>query len=700
MDSLVGRTLGNYEIVEGIGVGGMASVYKAYQPGLERHVALKVLPPFYAQQPGFQERFIREAKAIAMLNHPNILPVYDYGQSGDYSYLVMRYVEAGSLQQLVGAPVAVALTVKIVSQIGMALEAAHRMGIIHRDVKPANVLLDKDDWALLTDFGLARMLEESVHLTGTGIGIGTPTYMSPEQAQGGAIDHRTDVYSLGVVLFQMLTGDVPYKGDTPLSIVLKRMTEPLPIPRSLNPEIAESVEEVVLKSLAKDPADRFQSAAEMVQQLEAAVTADKGEYDGTRDAPVAVPISTVHSPSERETTIQPTLLGPTANLGDEDGSSGNLSKALAQSGETLPAPDPVSSVSSAAHGKRTGCPAWVIIVVTLFAVAFLLGSGVVAVKTLPQVIHSLQTTQAMAGATATPPLPLPLPLPVPPSDGGQAPGPPGVSPADGGQALAPPVIPPPDGGPAFGPPAMSPADNGQVYASPVVPSPDGARPFATPFSGVVTPIAGDGNRTQRLDLPPGRGAVSGFVRDQDGNALTRANLEVLDRRGERTIRIVATGADGGFDIVLPVGQYLLVFRDNMDPRNFVPQFYDNQNYIRALDAADILEVTEGEELTRVEVGLEHGFAVSGRLIGPNGEPIGGKGGSLASRNAGVVLMGPLGFETTPDGRFRVVAPPGQYVLSFEAPLVRKELFAPQLVRIDSDVELGDVIYERRLLPGS
>lgn len=156
MEGLVGRTVGQYQIIEGIGVGGMASVYKAYQPGLERYVALKILPPLYAQQPGFQERFTREAKAVARLNHPNIVPVYDYGQSGDYSYIVMRYVEAGSLQTILGKPVELALTVSIVSQVGMALEAAHQRNIIHRDVKPAKVLLDKDDWALLTDFGLAR----------------------------------------------------------------------------------------------------------------------------------------------------------------------------------------------------------------------------------------------------------------------------------------------------------------------------------------------------------------------------------------------------------------------------------------------------------------------------------------------------------------------------------------------------------------
>ena len=653
MDSLVGQTLGKYQLIERIGVGGMASVFKAYQPGLERYVALKVLPPFYAQQPGFQERFIREAKAIAKLNHPNILPVYDYGQSGDYSYLVMRYVEAGSLQHILGQPVAIAVVVKIVSQIGMALDAAHRMGIIHRDVKPANVLLDKDNWALLTDFGLARILEESIHLTGTGVGIGTPAYMSPEQGQGGAVDHRTDIYSLGVVLFQMLTGDIPYKGDTPLSIVLKRMTEPLPVPRSLNPDIAEAVEAVVLKSLAKEPADRFQSVAEMVEKLN-----DAANVENVAPS-VAGGVSLASRPEESEETVGSHHLPLGVISRERDASSRAVPDSPAQSVKvgsdgTIIAPAPGTSDSSPVHGKRAGCPMWIVGSIALLGIALLLASVVLALKTLPGVIQSMQTRQ-VAGAE---PVATTIALP--------------------------PIMPPPDGGQAFAPPVM--------------PVPEGGQAFVPPSAGDVAPVWGAGTRVQRADLPPGLGAVSGVVWGRAGETLPGVNLEFLDRRGEKALRAVVAGPDGGYDAVLPVGRYLLAFRDHMDRRNFVPQFYDNQNYIRALDAADVIEVTEGEELQGVDLHLEHGFAVSGRLVGPKGEPVGDKGGSLASRDAGVVLIGPLGFTTAPDGRFRVVVPPGQYVLTFEAPLVHKELFAPQPVRVTGNVDLGDIVYERKLLP--
>jgi serine/threonine protein kinase len=232
MSELIGRTLGQYRIVEKIGQGGMATVYKAYQPGLDRYVALKVLPPLHAREPGFGERFRREAKAIANLNHPNILPVHDFGQEGEYSFITMRYIEgARTLKEVMAGSLSLNQVTHLIGQVAAALDYAHRQGVIHRDVKPSNVLMD-GDWALLTDFGLAKMTEASVKLTGTGVGIGTPAYMSPEQGQGLPVDHRTDIYSLGVVLFEMLTGRIPHDAETPFAIIVKRMSEPLPLPRS------------------------------------------------------------------------------------------------------------------------------------------------------------------------------------------------------------------------------------------------------------------------------------------------------------------------------------------------------------------------------------------------------------------------------------------------------------------------------------
>jgi serine/threonine protein kinase len=269
--ALVGQTLGQYRLVERIGRGGMATVYKAYQPSLDRYVAVKVLPTYLAHDPDFAARFRREARAIAKLNHPHILPVHDYGQEGEVSYIVMRYVEGGTLKEILGRPLALDRTVDILSQIGDALDYAHQQGIIHRDVKPANVLLDRGKWALLSDFGLAKIAAASVQLTRTGVGLGTPAYMSPEQAQGKPVDAQSDIYSLGIMLFEMLTGQVPFDADTPLAVLIKHLTAPLPLPRKMNPDIPEPVERIILKAVAKAPEDRFQRVSEMVEALRQAV---------------------------------------------------------------------------------------------------------------------------------------------------------------------------------------------------------------------------------------------------------------------------------------------------------------------------------------------------------------------------------------------------------------------------------------------
>jgi serine/threonine protein kinase len=269
--ALVGQTLGQYRLVERIGRGGMATVYKAYQPSLDRYVAVKVLPTYLAHAPDFAARFRREARAIAKLKHPHILPVHDFGQEGELSYIVMRYVEGGTLKKILGQPLALDRVVDILAQVGDALDYAHQQGVIHRDVKPANVLLDRGRWAFLSDFGLAKMVAASVQLTKTGVGLGTPAYMSPEQAQGKLVGAPSDIYSLGIMLFEMLTGRVPFDADTPLAVLIKHLTAPLPLPREVNPDIPEPVERVILKAVAKDPEDRYQWVGEMVEALRQAV---------------------------------------------------------------------------------------------------------------------------------------------------------------------------------------------------------------------------------------------------------------------------------------------------------------------------------------------------------------------------------------------------------------------------------------------
>ena len=250
----------------------MAAVYKAYQPAMERYVALKILPRHFANDPQFSSRFQREAKLLAQLQHPHILPVFDSGQEAGYAYIVMPYVRSGTLgDSLKGEPLPVHRVRQVITQVGDALNYAHGRGMIHRDVKPSNVLIDEGGNCLLTDFGLARMVEASVNLTASGTIMGTPAYMSPEQGSGAKIDSRSDIYSLGVILYEMVTGRVPYQAETPVAVIFKHIQDPLPPARKLNPDLPEPLERVILKTLSKNPADRYQSATDLVRAIQRAV---------------------------------------------------------------------------------------------------------------------------------------------------------------------------------------------------------------------------------------------------------------------------------------------------------------------------------------------------------------------------------------------------------------------------------------------
>jgi len=274
MEDLTGKQFGPYRIVAALGEGGMAAVYKAYQPAMDRYVALKVLPRHFAGDPQFVARFQREAKVLAKLQHPHILPVHDFGQAEGYTYIVMPNVQTGTLAGLLtGQALPLPQIHALVSQVGTALEYAHGRGLIHRDVKPSNILIDESGNTLLTDFGLARILEGADTLTATGAIMGTPAYMSPEQGLGEKIDQRSDIYSLGVVLYEMATGRVPFEAETPMAVVIKHINDPLPMPRKVNPALPDTVERVILRCLAKSPADRFKSAADLVAKLTEAVAA-------------------------------------------------------------------------------------------------------------------------------------------------------------------------------------------------------------------------------------------------------------------------------------------------------------------------------------------------------------------------------------------------------------------------------------------
>ncbi len=268
MEDLTGRQIGHYRVIAPLAKGSMATVYKAYQPIINRHVALKVLPQNLAGEPTFVGRFQQEARIIANFQHPNILPLYDFGEADGYTYMVMPLIETGTLAVLLlGRPLPLKQIRIVGSQVGDALAYAHAKGVVHRDVKPSNVLIDKRGTCLLADFGIAKVVEEAVKFTGTGESVGTPTYMSPEQGLAQTVDGRSDIYSLGVILYHMATGRVPFQAKTPVATVLMHVNDPLPPPRSVNPEISPEFERIITKSLAKQPDDRYAAASDLVKAL-------------------------------------------------------------------------------------------------------------------------------------------------------------------------------------------------------------------------------------------------------------------------------------------------------------------------------------------------------------------------------------------------------------------------------------------------
>jgi serine/threonine protein kinase len=272
MPFIEGESIGPYTLLEQLGQGGMATVYKAYHTTLDRYVAIKVLHLAFLEDDNFLARFQREAKAVARLDHPNIIPVYDFAEHEGRPFLVMKYVEGETLKaRLHRKKLDQAKTMRIVKSIGSALDYGHRLGVLHRDVKPSNVLLANDGNIYLADYGLARIAQSvDVSLTTDQV-IGTPQYMSPEQALGSeGLDGRTDIYSFGVMLYEMVTGRVPFNADTPFAIIHDHIYTPLPLPRQINPEVSEAVERVLLKALAKNKDDRFQTMAEMVNAFELA----------------------------------------------------------------------------------------------------------------------------------------------------------------------------------------------------------------------------------------------------------------------------------------------------------------------------------------------------------------------------------------------------------------------------------------------
>lgn len=318
---------GRYEIVRHLARGGMAEVYLARDQLLDRRVVLKVLSPELARDPSFVRRFRGEAQAAANLSHPGIVAVYDWGEEDGTYFIVMEYVEGPTLREVIqrqgrAHPQRAA---QLAAEVAGALAHAHRNGLVHRDVKPGNILISEGEVAKVTDFGIART-GTSEGLTQTGSVMGTATYFSPEQAQGLPVDGRSDIYALGVVLFEMACGVPPFSGDNPISVAYKHVSEAPPLPSDVNPDIPEALEQIILLAMAKDPADRYQSAEELQRDLVAFRRGEEPAAAGMTALVAQVPHATSTMPAGDATTITPRLPGaPSSGSGGDWASGGSRS---------------------------------------------------------------------------------------------------------------------------------------------------------------------------------------------------------------------------------------------------------------------------------------------------------------------------------------------------------------------------------------
>jgi serine/threonine protein kinase len=319
-----GEQVGAYRVIEQLGQGGMATVYKAYHPALDRYVALKVLHPAFLEDKNFQARFVREAKLVAKLEHPNIVPIYDFAEHEGRPYLVMKFIEGITLKARISqGSIGNEDILRIVEAVGAALAYAHKRGILHRDVKPSNVILASDGQIYLADFGLARIAQSGETTLTTDMVIGTPQYISPEQALGKKeLDEGTDIYSFGVMLYEMTVGRVPFSADTPFSIIHDHIYTPLPLPSVENPSVSADLERVLLKALAKERSDRYADVPALVEAFKQAWIGQTGfaptvistSPDAVTIPPV--PIDASQMPQEQVPVNGPTSRPEVQSAGD------------------------------------------------------------------------------------------------------------------------------------------------------------------------------------------------------------------------------------------------------------------------------------------------------------------------------------------------------------------------------------------------
>ena len=322
MTDLAGQSLGRYTLVERLGEGGMAVVYKAHDTRLDRDVAIKIIRSgaFPADIMGeVLKRFEREAKSLAKLSHPNIVKVHDYGEHEGSPYLVMEYMPGGTLGKILGKPIPWQTALRLLLPVARGVEYAHRHGIVHRDIKPANILITENGDPMLSDFGIAKLFEadQTTHLTGTGMAVGTPEYMAPEQWDGKP-SLQSDLYSLGIVLYELVTGRKPYIANTPMSLLIKQATEPLPSPHQFVEDLPEALEALLVKSLARDPRDRFADMQTLIDAMEAllasapTVRSSQPDPDAAIRETLAPPVvSSLSTPLESQNSNKPASFSAT-----------------------------------------------------------------------------------------------------------------------------------------------------------------------------------------------------------------------------------------------------------------------------------------------------------------------------------------------------------------------------------------------------
>lgn len=273
-----GSTIGNYQIIEKVGAGGMGSVYKAYQPALGRYVAIKVLPPQTAGDPSFAERFALEARAIGKLRHPNIVTAYDFSTNGDLAYLVSDFIDGGTLADQLGAPLPLDYVLTILTPMASALDYAHARGVVHRDIKPQNILLTHEGTPVLTDFGLAKIIGPGSGVTQAGALMGTAEYIAPECASGAeSAGPAADQYAMAIVAYQMLVGRHPFPSENPLSALMAHVHKPVPVPTAIGVPLPANVEAALLRGLAKKPEERFARVGDFVRALSGAATSSPSQ---------------------------------------------------------------------------------------------------------------------------------------------------------------------------------------------------------------------------------------------------------------------------------------------------------------------------------------------------------------------------------------------------------------------------------------